>query len=346
MTPSSRRGLQIAISVVLAAAFLAFFLSRVDLSEIGRRIVEASRVWLGVSFVIALSTFALRALRWTWMLRPIARVPFFPAFVATAVGFAANTVLPARAGEIVRPALLARERRLPFSPLLASILLERILDAACVLLFLLFAIAQGPPPGGSRAFDLLARAAVIPALLLAGVVGVAILAVFRRSAADRLFQRITRGLPRSIAPRAQSFAAAFLDGFQSLRQPWLALQIIAGSLVMWLVINVQVYAVLRAFGLSYPFSASYVTTAAAVLGLAVPTPGGIGGYHAAVQVALTDVYGAPVAEASGVALLAHAISFVPITLIGFLLFAASPMRKVKLTDLEQAPAARSEAPHA
>jgi hypothetical protein len=95
--------------------------------------------------------------------------------------------------------------------------------------------------------------------------------------------------------------------------------------------------VLRAFGLNYPFSASYVTTAAAVLGLALPTPGGIGGYHAAVQVALTDVYGAPLAEASGVALLAHAISFVPITLIGFLLFAASPMRKVKLTELEQAP---------
>jgi uncharacterized protein (TIRG00374 family) len=325
--------------VALAAGLLAFFLSRVDLAQIGRRIAEADRTWLAGSFVIALSTFALRAWRWTWMLRPIARVPFSSAFFATAVGFAANTVLPARAGEIVRPALLARERRLPFSPLLASILLERILDAACVLLFLLIALAQGPPPGGSRAFEMLARGAVVPALLLAGVVAMALLAVFRRAAADRIFQRLTRRLPRSIAPRAQSFAAAFLDGFRSLREPRLALQIVAGSLFMWFVINVQVYAVLRAFGLDYPFSASYVTTAAAVLGLALPTPGGIGGYHAAVQVALTDVYGAPVAEASGVALLAHAISFVPITLIGFLFLALSPT-KLRLSEVAESASTR------
>lgn len=336
MTPSARRGVQIAISVALAAGLLAFFLSRVDLAEIGRRIAHASPSWLLLSLLLGLSTFALRTLRWTWMLRPVARVSFWSAFFATAVGFAANTILPARAGEIVRPALLAREQRLPFSPLLASILLERILDAASVLAFLLLAIAEGPPPGGTRAFELLARAVVLPVVLLAVVVAVALLAVFRRDAAERFVERLTRRLPAKIAPRAQAFAKTFLDGFQSLRDPRLFLLVAAGSLAMWMVINLQIYAILRAFDLPYPLSASYVVVAAAVLGLAVPTPGGIGGYHAAVQVALTDVYGAPVAEASGVALLAHAISFVPITLIGFALLAASP-KKLRLSELEQAP---------
>ena len=65
-------------------------------------------------------------------------------------------------------------------------------------------------------------------------------------------------------------------------------------------------------------------TTAAVLGLAVPTPGGVGGYHAAVQFALTDVFHVPVATATGVALLAHAISFVPISLIGFALLRGEP----------------------
>jgi len=329
----------VAVSAALAVGLLAFFLSRVDMAEIGRRIAGASKSWLLVSLALGLSTFVLRALRWTWILRPVARIPFFPAFFATAVGFAANTVLPARAGEIVRPALLARERRLPFSPLLASVLFERILDAAAVLFFLLLAIAQGPPPGGSRAFTLLARGAIVPLALLAGVVALALLAVFRRPAAERLFERLTRRLPGRIAPKAQAFAATFLDGFQSLRDPRLSALVVAGSLGMWFVINLQLYAVLRAFGLDLPLSASYVTAAAAVIGLAVPTPGGIGGYHAAVQVALTDVYGAPIAVASGVALLAHAISFLPISLIGFFLFAVSPARKVKLTELDQPPPA-------
>ena len=41
MTPSARRGVQVAISIALAAGLLAFFLSRVNLAEIGRRIAHA-----------------------------------------------------------------------------------------------------------------------------------------------------------------------------------------------------------------------------------------------------------------------------------------------------------------
>ena len=69
---------------------------------------------------LALSSFVLRATRWTWLLRPIARVPWLPAFAATSVGFAANN-LPGKVGEVLRPYLLSRSRRLPFSPLLAQL---------------------------------------------------------------------------------------------------------------------------------------------------------------------------------------------------------------------------------
>jgi len=72
---------------------------------------------------------------------------------------------------------------------------------------------------------------------------------------------------------------------------------------------------------------------AAVLGLFVPTPGGVGGYHAAVQFALTSVFQVPIATATGVALIAHAVSFVPISIIGFGLFAASPARREGFSSL-------------
>jgi hypothetical protein len=111
------------------------------------------------------------------------------------------------------------------------------------------------------------------------------------------------------------------------------LLVAVGSIAMWFVINVQIYCVMRAFGLALPLSAAYVVTTAAVLGLAVPTPGGVGGYHAAVQFALTDVFAVPVATATGVALLAHAVSFVPISIIGFILFATGPLRTKGLKDL-------------
>jgi hypothetical protein len=105
---------------------------------------------------------------------------------------------------------------------------------------------------------------------------------------------------------------------------------------MWLIINLQIYSVLRAFHVDVPFSASFVVTAAAVLGLMFPTPGGLGSYHVAVQLALTDVYGVARDTASGIALLAHAISFIPITLIGLALFAATPMRLRKIEEIADA----------
>ncbi|HEX5134198.1 MAG TPA: lysylphosphatidylglycerol synthase transmembrane domain-containing protein, partial [Thermoanaerobaculia bacterium] len=133
-------------------------------------------------------------------------------------------------------------------------------------------------------------------------------------------------LPERFQPRARDFAETFVDGFASLKNPKLLLLVTFGSLAMWLIINLQIYAVLRAFHLDLPFSASFVVTAAAVLGLMFPTPGGLGSYHLAVQIALTDVYGVAKDTASGVALLAHAISFVPITLLGLALFALTPIR--------------------
>jgi glycosyltransferase 2 family protein len=144
---------------------------------------------------------------------------------------------------------------------------------------------------------------------------------------------VFRILPERFRPAAGRIAHTFLDGFASLKTPRLALLVGAGSLAMWLVINIQIYCVMRAFGLELPISAAYVVTTAAVLGLIVPTPGGVGGYHAAVQFALTDVFQVPVATATGVALIAHAVSFVPISIIGFGLFAASPARRKGLADL-------------
>jgi hypothetical protein len=343
------RAFKVLLSLLLAAALIAFFLSRAELAAVGRAIASASVPWLVASVLLGLSTFLLRALRWVWILRPVARTPFFPAFLATAVGFACNTVLPARAGEIIRPALLARLRGLPFSALLASILFERMLDAVSVRLFVLLALAQGPAgtagqAGAPALFGSAGRLRVLALLLLAAIIVVLLFAVLWRQATERFARRVFFLFPERWRPKLARVTAAFLDGFASLKSPRLLLLVTAGSLGMWFVINVQIYCVLRAFDLGLPLSASFVVTAGAVLGLAVPTPGGIGGYHAAVQLVLTDVYGVSAAQASGVALLAHAISFVPISLVGFVFFAATPMRRAGLKELAAEGAGDREAP--
>lgn len=322
------RPVQVAVSVVLAGVLLALFVRGLNVAEIGRQIGAADGRWLTASILLAITTFLLRALRWTWLLRPVARVPFYPAFVATAFGFAANN-LPGKVGEVLRPALLARSRGLPFSPLLASVLLERVFDGAAVLFFFLIAAGGGLP--NSAGLGKL----IVPAVLLLVLVGMVLFSVFRRAATERFLERLWRRLPERFQPKARAFAETFVDGFASLKDPRLLALVTAGTLAMWFVINVQIYAVLRAFHLELPFSASFVVTAAAVLGLMFPTPGGLGSYHVAVQLALTDVYGVAREAASGVAVLAHAFSFVPITVIGITLFALGPMSLRKVEEVAE-----------
>ena len=319
--------LKILISLALTAALLALFFRGVDAGKTRDAIAGASPGWLVAAIALGLLTFFLRAVRWTWILRPVARVPIGPAFAATAGGFAANN-LPGKVGEVLRPYLLSRSLRLPFSPLLASILLERVFDGASVIFFFVLAMGAGVTRSGGAARILL------PAAVLVLLVAALLFAVFRRAETERLMEFFWRRLPEKYQPRAREFAVTFVDGFASLKSPGLLASIVAGSLVMWFVINLQIYFVLKAFALPLPLSAAYVVTAAAVLGLAVPTPGGLGSYQVAVQIALTDVFSVTRTAATSVALVAWATSFVFITLIGlgFLLFT---FRSVHLRDVPQ-----------
>src|SRR5262249_26105912 len=92
---------------------------------------------IAVAVLTTLQTYLIRAWRWQTMLKPVGRVGFWRAFRATVIGF---FPFPARLGEFLRPYQLARQEHLDFSPVFATIILERVLDLTAVLI--LFAAAM------------------------------------------------------------------------------------------------------------------------------------------------------------------------------------------------------------
>ncbi len=91
--------------LVLAAgaALIALFLHDVDLRAVVAEIARARPEWLALSLVTMVVNLAIRAWRWRYLLEPLGQTTFANAFRATAVGMAASSVLPARAGEVIRP---------------------------------------------------------------------------------------------------------------------------------------------------------------------------------------------------------------------------------------------------
>ena len=83
---------------------------------------------------------------------------------------------------------------------------------------------------------------------------------------------------------------------------------------------------LLAFHLDFPLRVAFLLVTLAVLGLAIPTPGGVGGFHKATQVGLTTFFGVELNLATAIAIVYHAICFVPITVIGLLCLPILGMR--------------------
>jgi uncharacterized protein (TIRG00374 family) len=205
---------------------------------------------------------------------------------------------------------------------------ERLIDlVTVVLLFVVYALGGWAPadlsPEAHGRLEVLRRSAyLLGAATLLVFAGLGLLAA-RPHVADRVLGPLERRLPARIASRVVTLLRSFLGGLASIRTGGDVAVMSVSSIVMWLLNAFQFCAVMHAFDVVLPFPASFFVLTWAVLGLAIPTPGGVGGYHTAVAYALTGFYGVATAPAAATALVTHAVAFVPVTLAGVAFLAGS-----------------------
>jgi uncharacterized protein (TIRG00374 family) len=337
------RLLRFGASIGLALLLLWLFLRNLDFAAVAGAIRGAQIGWIALATVAGLiATPPIRAWRWGRLLKGQRATPL-QLNSATAIGFAASTLLPARAGEIVRPVALSRSAGIPFTPCLLSVGLERLIDLlSTVTLFVVYAVWWAPAAlTGEEAtrFALLRKSAF---LLGAGTIAaISLLTVFalRPAVARRLSVPLLRIFPERFGRRLDGVLTHLLDGLASLRTARDAATVAAQSALLWLVICFQIWATLRAFDLRFPFPVTFFVLTWAVVGLAIPTPGGVGGYHAATAYSLAGFYGVTKETAAAFALVSHAVSFVPITLLGLGFLVAGGFSLSSLSEGDAEPSA-------
>jgi uncharacterized protein (TIRG00374 family) len=316
--------------VAVAAALVALFFRNVDLWRVAADIVRARPQWLAFSLATMFVNLAIRAIRWRYLLEPLGRIAFGEAFRATAVGFAASSVLPARAGEVIRPYFLARQVRqehgdgVTATGAFATIILERLLDVFTVLALLAsYVFVFGAHRGAANPTRF---AALTWAAATAGLGALSVLVVLFIVAGDPtrlrvMLERLERVLPSTLAGLVARIAEKFARGLAVIRRPKRLFVALAWSFPLWLFIAAGIWAVAVAFDLDVPFTGSFLLVSLLVLGVAVPTPGAVGGFHAAFRYGATAFFAAPDDAAVGAAIVLHILSIGPSLLLG-LLFAA------------------------
>lgn len=318
------------VVLAIALALVALFFYNVNLWGVVAAIARARPAWLALSLSTMFINLAIRALRWKFLLEPLGPTTFASAFRATAVGFAASAVLPARAGEVIRPYFLARQAprdqhgRMTATGAFATIILERLLDTVTVLILLAsFVFVFGKDLAGVNptGFALVTWAGASAAVVSTGALIVLFLLAGDPERLGRAMTRLEQVLPSKLAGMIARIAEKFARGLGAIRRPSRVLAALAWSFPLWLSICLGIWSMAMAFQLAIPFTGSFLLLGLLTLGVAVPTPGAVGGFHEAFRVGATMFYGAPDDAAVGAAIVLHLFSIGPSLMLG-LLFAA------------------------
>ncbi len=264
-------------------------------------------------------TFPLRTVRWQYLLRfEGSTLPLVPLWHATAIGFMATNLLPARAGEFARAYAVRHLTGVRFTSAFASIAVERIMDTGTLVAFLAIAtwtggFASDTSVGVATLGQLARGAGMFFTLLLV----MSILVV--HWPAPTL--RITRTLAHKIL--AESWAARIVDavegllaGLDSLRSPGRLAAVAFWSLAVWLTGAASFWFGFVAFGIEVPWSAAFMLQSILAFGVALQfSPGFFGQYEAITRVTL-GLYGLGLGKAVSFAVGFHLGGFIPITLLG------------------------------
>ncbi|GAB3013460.1 lysylphosphatidylglycerol synthase transmembrane domain-containing protein [Niabella terrae] len=256
-------------------------LSPVDRQQIHTALLQADYRMLLLGSISLLLGHILRALRWGLLIETLGYRPSkVNIFFAVMVGYFANQAMP-RIGEILKCSTLTRYERIPFDKLLGTVILERMIDGAVLLLLL--ATTLGMQPGLRHQISALmhlnpanypetARGYLMAGLLLLGALIIGLVWLFSRKPERRWFLRL-RQISRSI-----------WMGFSTIRHLRKQGRFLLYTLLIWLMYGCCVYSGFRMFSETAGFHIIEVMTilCAGSIGM-ILTPGGIGAYAFLVQ---------------------------------------------------------------
>jgi uncharacterized membrane protein YbhN (UPF0104 family) len=306
----------------ISAAFVVLLLARVDLAEVADAIIRASLIGLVAAVGLVCLEAALRARRWQVLLAPSRPVAYRRALGYLCVGYFANSLLPARLGDLARAHLAGRDLGIPRLTTLGTIVVERVADAGLIVATVVVLGLLTPA----------ARGLVAPAVVVAVVGGsVAVLVVVVMVAV----QRRRHALPEPIA-RGMDLIRRVGEGGAALRSWPRAAGVALLTVAAFGIAVAEFWVIAGAVGLRLTPVEVAIVMGALALSTSIPAaPGSLGTYEL-VGVAVLAPFGAESAPALAAVVLMHVVATLPPALLGLAVFMRLHLR---VTDLRATPAA-------
>jgi uncharacterized protein (TIRG00374 family) len=290
--------------------------------------------------------YVLRAVRWKIFLRPVRpNASTWGLIAPTIIGFTGLALL-GRPGELIRPYLIAKQEKLPFSSQLAVWAVERIFDIGAFTFLLVLAAFFATAPkrlayyGSFREVGLAFTGLVV-------VLTLAALAVHRSGDAlanwiEKRLSHLSSNIGSRIALRIREFRAGLntVHGISSF------LMLIGASVLMWAMIAVAYKEVTHSYGstacgttptadvckLEIPQTQVLLLMGSSMVGSLIQLPGVGGGSQLATISMLNHVFDVPPELATSCGIMLWLVTFVAVIPLGLLLAHRERLSLRKLSE--------------
>ncbi|HET8864170.1 MAG TPA: lysylphosphatidylglycerol synthase transmembrane domain-containing protein [Gracilimonas sp.] len=321
---NGKKALKIAGSILLGVLFLWLAFREVELSEVVESARGMSWFWILPFAVVTLGAHYIRALRWEMLFTNKEKVPTKTTlFTGVMFGYLVNIPLP-RVGEVARPVYVAKQVDESSSKIIGTIVLERIVDVIGMLLLMafvvVFLIADSQVLSRLFGIDITnseTQLDLILTLLTYGCIALVALGILYW-----MFKKIgeqTEGKAAEFVHKIQKIIRTFVDGVLAIRELKNWPLFIFYSILIWVFYISMTYIGFFMFDMQGEFGLGFteatVLTVVSAVGIAIPTPGGIGTYHLFITKALFIFYAVPEATGLAYATIAHAATLLLVMIV-------------------------------
>lgn len=311
--PRRRRVTQITLGAVVSLAFLWLAFRGVNWRDAWEMVRQANPWLLAASLGTVMLSTVIRADRWRLMFWPRYPALRLRNFVSVfLIGQVINAVIPARAGEVARALLIGASERVSRALALWTAVLEKVLDAACLLAFIFALSFLVPLPAW------LQRSGWILTMAL-GVVCVAVgLAVVWHEQVARWIKWADEHVAPLRRLPLHRLLSSVVESLGLVRQPQAFLGLALWSVAAFLSAAATNWLTARALGIDLSFTASLLLISVLQVSAVVPiptSPGRVGVFHYLVVITLA-IFGVPRDLALSYGLVLHVMTYLPMIVGG------------------------------
>lgn len=268
------RVFQAVISLAIGALFLWLAIARIDMNQLWAKLRQVDIEWLVLAMAGYWVALTLRSWRWRIILTPVRRMPLGEVMNGLLVGYAANYVLPARLGELVRADFLGRRYGVSRLAVIGTIVVERLFDVVVFIGFILAGLWALHLRDDSRITPVLHAVELVSAACI--LVAVALLV---------LLQLRHRALPAPLAfldKQVKSLA----EGLHLITGAAEVALLTAATAVVWTADSTATWLLTRSLGVTLSFSQLLLVMGMSCLAALIPAaPANIGALQYALVLA-------------------------------------------------------------